>query len=314
MCLLIYKPAGANVQPILDDLRAIAGTHEDGFGLAYFREGKVWSHRGFYTPQQMETSIKYTEDYPTIYHWRMATGGKRNESNCHPFKLRDGSVFAHNGVIPDIRLSPTNKKSDTHILADLSPTEDDFWANLGRFVVSGNKFALMNPKGQVYIWGEKLGTWSKDIWWSNFMHSSYGCYRQYSHGWAYDDCGYTTRKYKSLGGTIGGSDTQLILTESDGKKREEVPAIEALNQEWEAAMDGVDLDLAVDLLVKRFGYKAVCEAIELQPYFASEDEETRAEADAAADAQDDDFVLDDTELEGFPDIHALPDDALDPVG
>lgn len=116
MCIIVYKPANT---PLVDDdvLWNCATNNSDGMGyMTVGDDGKVLINRGFDKVDEMIRTIDthVTEDMPVIYHFRIATSGQVNTTNCHPFPIT-GDVsffkhpllvaqagFAHNGVFSTV--------------------------------------------------------------------------------------------------------------------------------------------------------------------------------------------------------------------
>lgn len=174
MCLLMVKPKGNELPSNLEDIcRDASFYNDDGMG--------------FCTPDQrfVHDSISHdwfariirenvTKDDPCIIHFRLGTSGKNNKANCHPFKLPDGTMFAHNGVI-NSDYPPVGECSDTRMLSLACNNYDELWERCLSLVSSYNKFAIIHPQRTkdsqygVDIIGEIHGTWEQGIWFSN-MH------------------------------------------------------------------------------------------------------------------------------------------------
>jgi len=110
MCLIIYKPAG-----IAWDFQAIINgfnNNPDGAGLMFPWHDRVQIERGFW---KLEGLLGYLDSNDltaknAILHFRWATHGKINITNCHPFPVRrqisekrhikTNLAVAHNGIIP----------------------------------------------------------------------------------------------------------------------------------------------------------------------------------------------------------------------
>lgn len=147
----------------------------DGAGLTFF-DGKniqiikeMKSVKNFYT-QYKEIRTKY----PTIdiaIHFRIATHGGVNLTNCHPFKVNKQTAFIHNGVIS--KVDATKEFSDTFIfnetiLKKLPPnfvTNETILELLDSYIgysklviISGKNYAIVN---------ESAGHWNAGNWYSN---------------------------------------------------------------------------------------------------------------------------------------------------
>ena len=163
--------------------------NSDGAGFCYSNEGKLYSEKGFFTFQAFLDAYNVVPDNaPNLVHFRLATGGKRNEENCHPFSVSKKLAFAHNGIFSCV--DSTSEHSDTYEFNRLlmqplfAQNPDLVFTNAAKFLIektiSYNKVAFLSNKGQITICNEKAGDWDEEIWWSNTGW-------KYSRNW---NCGY----------------------------------------------------------------------------------------------------------------------------
>jgi predicted glutamine amidotransferase len=90
--------------------------NNDGAGLMYALDGKLTIFK------ELKNFNTYYEYYNTLrkefkkikigLHFRIATSGKIDSNNIHPFKINEKLSFMHNGII-DIPLQKKTKISDT---------------------------------------------------------------------------------------------------------------------------------------------------------------------------------------------------------
>lgn len=209
MCLLTFIPDG--VQPDMARLRTGAENNPDGHGYAIALPdgGGLIVGRGLDDDDVLERfaiARRMNPRGPALFHSRIATAGKVNVSNCHPFYLGndDQTVIAHNGILP-AEAQPyiwDRKRSDTRILAEIllpkgrvthslrSRKGRQRFANwLGR----SNKVVILtvNPQygKRAYIMNPGMGDWVDGIWYSNNSYAEpwwtkYGN-RYPSGGWTY---------------------------------------------------------------------------------------------------------------------------------
>lgn len=166
MCLLVAKPAGVDLPDNLEDICANAyRNNPDGSGFAM--PGQLWKDP-MVKPKKFAHILRkmITKDVPAVIHWRYSTSGKVNKYNCHPFRLDDGTIFAHNGTCSST-YKPTPELSDTAVLSKSAKNFDELYARCKAIASSGNKFAMVYPGRDVTIVGDTYGTWVKDIWFSN---------------------------------------------------------------------------------------------------------------------------------------------------
>lgn len=174
-------------------------SNPDGAGLTFF-DGKniqiikeMKNVKNFYT-QYKEVRAKYPEIDIAI-HFRIATHGGVNLTNCHPFKVNKTTAFIHNGIIS--KVSATHEFSDTFIfnetiLKKLPPnfaTNETILELLDAYIgysklviISGNNSAIVN---------ESAGHWNAGNWYSNESYkprkaytppTSYAPYNNYYKG------------------------------------------------------------------------------------------------------------------------------------
>lgn len=177
MCIAIVAPAGKLVKETT--LLECNANNPDGAGFAYIKDGKVEISKGFFKIGQFIAEYKkkaeaFGKDNPMLLHFRIATQGKVNAPNCHPFPIRGGAII-HNGSLWYKR--GEQEKSDTREFAER------MYNNLSYDVVKAalpevtealqwNKLAMLYDDGQ-YI---RIGKWYEDegIWYSNETYRPWG--------------------------------------------------------------------------------------------------------------------------------------------
>lgn len=168
MCLLMVKPAGVPLPADFADIADQAAyVNPDGVGFAYVDSGKVIRQRSVsITPTEFARIAKdaIPAASPAIIHFRFGTSGGTKKQLCHPFRIGDGSAFAHNGVLP---IPPAAGLSDTATIAASVNRADALIATCTPYVGPGNKFAILQPSADLTILGEEYGQWDADIWYSN---------------------------------------------------------------------------------------------------------------------------------------------------
>lgn len=108
MCIIIASPAGIRIPE--EHIENSALNNPDWYGYSFVNfENKIVT-RKFQPRQDIEMMLQYDEDYstyghqtPFLMHFRIATQGLINEDNCHPFRVNDNLVMAHNGML-DVRV------------------------------------------------------------------------------------------------------------------------------------------------------------------------------------------------------------------
>ncbi len=170
MCLLIVKPADVAIDSIPQLCAKANRAHDDGFGVAYVRDGDIIVHKGLLSVKDQCDAIDDIGMAPALIHWRAATSGEVDAVRCHPFVLADGSAIAHNGILNDIVIP--KGMSDTERLAELAGDCDTFIRVARTLAGPCNKFAALSADGGLAIAGEEHGVWRDGVWLSNTVHES----------------------------------------------------------------------------------------------------------------------------------------------
>lgn len=139
MCIILIGKIGKNLH------KQAKAQNPDGFSLFTQKQGLVKAP----TEKQVDDAVKEFG----IWHYRIASSGKVDEHNIHPFPVAHGKWYLyHNGIIG----SGTATKSDTNCLAETlynSPirTIDKVLESLS----SSNRFCLVNAKDphEFYLYG-----------------------------------------------------------------------------------------------------------------------------------------------------------------
>lgn len=186
MCIAIYKPAGQWVSK--EELRNSFENDPHGAGFAYHNGKRVVMKKGFFTFRSFWRAYKaeVTNDTPAFAHFRIATRGAKDASNCHPFAI-PGGVLMHNGPCLNHKAcAGTETRSDSKQFAE------DFIAGLTAHQVlrikpmieqfiGSEKVALMFDSGEVILCNEDVGLWEHGCWFSNTGHHAHPVYYGY-HG------------------------------------------------------------------------------------------------------------------------------------
>lgn len=180
MCLL-----AASFQKIKNEEALENGfcSNSHGAGFAYSFEKKLYMEKGFFTFQEfMDAYNLIPDDAPNIVHFRLATGGKTNEENCHPFLVNKNLAFAHNGIFSCV--DSNHEHSDTYefnrlLMQPLFGKHPHLvFTDAAKFLIEKtiggyNKVAFINNFGKITICNEDNGDWDEGIWWSNGSWKSY---------------------------------------------------------------------------------------------------------------------------------------------
>jgi len=171
MCIAVYCPKGKRITQ--ETFFECWNSNDDGGGFMYVKNGlqivkevddpaKLW--------MQYKNALKIAAS-PFVLHFRIATSGKVNKENCHPFKVNDGLAVVHNGMI-DIKIKAKSLSDTVHFTKLLRRLPRNFlnkgWAReLISGYCSGSKLVFLSSAGEVEIINEHLGKWDSGVWFSN---------------------------------------------------------------------------------------------------------------------------------------------------
>jgi len=194
MCLLICKPAGIVINR--DALLIASETNGDGAGLAWHHDGRVEIGKGLWDFKTLDEELTRVEAMPCMIHLRMATHGGISLENTHPFALRNGWAFAHNGII---KIEHEKDESDTRayvrkVMDPLLGHEKAWHVNEPMLKhpkvkesiedsLTGSRAAILMADGQFVIYIEKQGHWSGGAWFSNESYKEGYFMRNYHATW-----------------------------------------------------------------------------------------------------------------------------------
>lgn len=174
MCLAIYKPMGKQV--CWDALEEGFSSNKDGAGFAYVRNGRLHIHRGLFSFDAFRSAFMPFVDDQAVIHFRLATHGKKDKKNCHPFRITDNLCVIHNGILP-IKCNHDKDMSDTWhyanlIFKPLAERDPEFYIRddimfMGEAAIGSNKLVFLDANGGFSIWNDEMGHWDDDIWYSN---------------------------------------------------------------------------------------------------------------------------------------------------
>ena len=176
-CVAIWKPKG--VQIAKKYLSNSYDNNTDGAGFAYAKGGKIVISKGYFDFEEFWKAFKPFQNLPCLIHFRIATHGKVDEANCHPFPMRDGKyALVHNGVMPSGLHSGKKEESDTKQFAakletciETVPWNHDNFTCFINEAISYNKVAVLREDGKVWLFNEGKGEWHKGAWFSNHTYA-----------------------------------------------------------------------------------------------------------------------------------------------
>ena len=178
MCIIAMIPAGKQINK--NTLENMTNNNPDGSGIAWIQDNKIKTYKTMdnnkFINKALEVQSKFCKESDILIHCRIATSGKTDLDNCHPFKISKDTVFAHNGILNCVEA--TNKVSDTRMFnkALLKQLKPEFLDNvttrklIGEIIRSDKlAFLTVNPKlkRNSYIINRDLGEKENRVWFSN---------------------------------------------------------------------------------------------------------------------------------------------------
>jgi glutamine amidotransferase len=192
MCLLITQEKGSSIEE--QKLQNAYDNNNDGAGYCFVKNGKIEikkyrNFKKFHKAYKRDVKA-YGKETNFIVHFRIGTHGQSEGTlNVHPFKVRTGLVFAHNGMIGKARKDDIYSDTQTFNQDTLSQLPDGFHLNKGMQTlmaeyIGASKLAFLDLTGDTTIINEHMGHWDGGIWYSNESYKdSYGSYGTcYSYG------------------------------------------------------------------------------------------------------------------------------------
>lgn len=157
-------------------------SNPDGAGMIYTNNGQLQIFKEmtnfdkFY--KEYNKQRKANKESNFVLHFRIATSGKIDKTNCHPFNVSKNLSFVHNGMIS---IEQLNKNvSDTYTFNELvlKKLPNTFLTNhaildLIENYIGYSKLIFLDSDNTASILNEHLGHWDElDNWYSN---NSYQC-------------------------------------------------------------------------------------------------------------------------------------------
>lgn len=177
MCLIIKLPAGESVpEHVVESALAYNG---DGYGIMQHNTDGFPTMRKYTqtTVGQVMADLHSTREIERVIHFRMATHGDVTRSNAHPFRLADGSLLMHNGILSAYTVGANKTMSDTRRFIEtfLNPKIKtnalDIAADVIEAEIVGNALAVIGPNAQTRLYGHSR--WSEH----------YGCSFSNEYAW-----------------------------------------------------------------------------------------------------------------------------------
>jgi hypothetical protein len=180
MCIAVAKPRDIKVRKKV--LKECFRNNPDGVGFAYpsKKEKKVEIHKGYFSFRQFWADYRKIQETgcPMIIHFRIATSGKVDGENCHPWRINKKHALIHNGILAHKIDLEHEDVSDTglfteHFFKPIFAHGPALWLNpafkwlIEESIGNTNKIAILSADGEIRIFNEKQGEWDAGIWFSN---------------------------------------------------------------------------------------------------------------------------------------------------
>ena len=182
MCLAINSTKGTT--PKRDEMLIGFENNPDGIGYCFSKDGKLIIRKAFFDFESFYQSYlaDNIQGINKLIHFRIATSGKIDELNCHPFKITDEIAFIHNGIIPNYG-SKTENDTLQFCNEILKPIFNEFGIEILKNqsfrktlikLIGHSKLAFLDKNGNSYLINEKMGHRKNGIWFSNHTYQEYG--------------------------------------------------------------------------------------------------------------------------------------------
>jgi hypothetical protein len=187
MCIAIYQAPGYRLTE--QELANSWNNNPDGAGISFFDSSceiviEKTMNRSEFVDLYNKAVKQHGRHSEMAVHFRIATHGGVNITNCHPFHTPDKSMSViHNGIIPVLFDSKKDPRSDTRVFVEeIIPMLPANWIdneqlfNMVEEYIGNSKLVVLShtSESSAYIVNEDMGHWSDDkkIWFSNKSYCS----------------------------------------------------------------------------------------------------------------------------------------------
>ena len=183
MCIAILKPKNKIISK--DLLKTCSENNKDGCGFAYCDKGTFFINK-YMDFEEFYKEYKEVENKSNmLIHFRIATHGKVEVSNCHPFKLNSRMALIHNGIIPGYGIKESKPDTVDFIEKVIGNISYKMWSNPSFRTLVGDaigysKLAILDKSGKYFIINEDKGEWIDGVWFSNNSYKNKKVYKTYT--------------------------------------------------------------------------------------------------------------------------------------
>lgn len=173
MCLIIASEKG--VLPESDLFENAIADNGDGFGAVWSENGKLKTYKTL-RPSKARRFLPTLEGRPYVMHFRLATHGRVDIENTHPFPVTRHLFMAHNGIIPWSAVKGSARSDSWHFARLIASTMDGdrraegferMLPGIEDAVGKSNKLAFLRSDGRIFFANEGLGVEHGGLWLSN---------------------------------------------------------------------------------------------------------------------------------------------------
>lgn len=225
MCIAILNAKGTLPKQILKNCEE---NNPDGMGFMYAANGKINIHKqmgGFKSFYKKYVAARNQHpDKKFVLHFRIATHGKVDLENCHPFSVNRNLAFVHNGMI-SIDTKATPHLSDTNVFNRIVLKEmpENFHKNMAvqhliEEYIGHSKLVFLDKHGDASIYNEHLGIWDDGNWFSNDTYEYSYSYGGFGSSWSNKNKNYNNWDFS----VHKGSETTLKLNSTNFEKEEAI--------------------------------------------------------------------------------------------
>lgn len=173
MCLIIASERG--VLPESELFENAIADNGDGFGVVWSESGKLKTYKTL-RPSKARRFLPTLEGRPYVMHFRLATHGRVDIENTHPFPVTRHLFMAHNGIIPWSAVKGSARSDSWHFARLIASTMDGdrraegferMLPGIEDAVGKSNKLAFLRSDGRIFVANEGLGVEHGGLWLSN---------------------------------------------------------------------------------------------------------------------------------------------------
>lgn len=169
MCVIVYKPKDVPY-PSENIISACWDANSHGAGYMLASGDQLVVVKGIMGKKKfMREYRKFIHKGPVIFHFRIASHGKVNAANTHPWHVTNKLAMVHNGIIDfcGTDRNVSDSKVFAEILSNFNIGNPYHRVILSKAIGINNKVVTLDNLGNVQFLNENSGKWKDKIWYSN---------------------------------------------------------------------------------------------------------------------------------------------------